>query len=281
MKSRWTEADIPDQSDRTVLITGANSGLGLQSAKALANRGAHVLLGCRSRERGEQAVRAVGGGTLVALDLADLDSVRRAATAVRELTGDRLDVLMNNAGVLAPPRARTQDGFESQFGINHLGHAALTWLLMPALRGAGHARVVTLSSMVARGACLDLNDPNFERQRYHASVAYSRSKLANQVFAMELDRRLRTADETVVSVAAHPGYAKRPAFFPRWVIRTPARCCGRRSRPRTCSRGVYQSPRTCAGAPFSSSSPRPRPQSTAATTSARPASASSAAVPRS
>jgi NAD(P)-dependent dehydrogenase (short-subunit alcohol dehydrogenase family) len=207
MNSEWTEADIPDQSGRTVLITGANSGLGLRSAKVLAAKGAHVLLACRSRERGEQAIRAIGGGTLVPLDLADLGSVRLAATAVRELTGDRLDVLMNNAAVMAPPRTHTKDGFELQFGTNHLGHAALTWLLMPALRGAGDARVVTLSSLAVRGARLDLNDPNFERQPYRASLGYSRSKLANQVFAIELDRRLRAAEEGVVSVAAHPGYA--------------------------------------------------------------------------
>ncbi|GLY66143.1 oxidoreductase [Amycolatopsis taiwanensis] len=207
MGSRWTEERIPDQSGRTVLITGASSGLGLRSAQVLAGKGAHVLLGCRSRERGEQALRTVPGGTLVPLDLADLDAVRQAALGVRELTGDRLDVLMNNAGVMAPPRTLTKDGFELQFGTNHLGHAALTWLLMPALRGAGEARVVTVSSMAAGGTRLDLADPNFERQRYNPSTAYRRSKLANQVFAMELDRRLRVAGDDVISVAAHPGFA--------------------------------------------------------------------------
>lgn len=205
MKSRWTERDIPDLSGRTVLITGASSGLGLHSAKVLSARGAHILLGCRSRERGEQARRAVGGGTVLPLDLADLNSVRHAAEQVRELTGDRLDVLMNNAGVMAPPKGRTRDGFELQFGTNHLGHAALTWLLMPALRGAGEARVVTVTSVAA--APLDLTDPNFEHQRYRAGIAYGRSKLANQVFAMELDRRLRAGGEDVISVAAHPGFA--------------------------------------------------------------------------
>src|SRR6187399_2343045 len=124
--TKWTDAHIPDQAGRTVLITGANSGLGLRSARVLAGKGAHVLLACRSRERGEQAARSIPGGTLVQLDLADLTSVRRAAAAVRELTGDRLDVLMNNAGLMATPRAATKDGFELQFGTNHLGHAALT-----------------------------------------------------------------------------------------------------------------------------------------------------------
>lgn len=223
---RWTEDRIPDQSGRTVLITGANSGLGLRSAQVLARKGAHVLLGCRSRERGEQALRAVGGGTLVPLDLADLDAVRQAATAVRELTGDRLDVLINNAGVMAPPKTRTKDGFELQFGTNHLGHAALTWLLMPALRGAGEGRVVTVSSMAAQAARLDLADPNFERRRYNAGIAYARSKLANQVFAMELDRRLRAAGDDVVSVAAHPGFAMTGLLasmarsYPNPVLRT-------------------------------------------------------------
>lgn len=207
MTTGWTEADIPDQSGRTVLVTGASSGLGLRSAKVLTAKGARVLFGCRSQERGEQAIYAAGGGELVLLDLADLDSVRQAAAVVRDLTGDRLDILMNNAAVMAPPQARTRDGFELQFGTNYLGHAALTWLLMPALRGAGKARVVTLSSLTARGQVLDLDDPNFERRRYRAGVAYGRSKLANQTFALELDRRLRAAEEDVISVTAHPGFA--------------------------------------------------------------------------
>ncbi|HVW41125.1 MAG TPA: oxidoreductase [Amycolatopsis sp.] len=209
--SKWTTADIPDQTGRTVLITGANSGLGLFSARALAAKGARVLLACRSVERGEQALRTVRAGArttpkLIQLDLADLDSVRYAAAEVRETTGDALDVLMNNAGLMATPKGLTSDGFELQFGTNHLGHAALTWLLMPALRGGGNARVVTLSSMAARGARIDLADPNFEHRRYNPGVAYGQAKLANQVFALELDRRLRAAGETVTSIAAHPGY---------------------------------------------------------------------------
>ncbi|HJQ46466.1 MAG TPA: oxidoreductase [Amycolatopsis sp.] len=209
--SKWTTADIPDQTGRTVLITGANSGLGLFSAQALAARGARVLLACRSVERGEQALRTVRAAAqttprLIQLDLAELDSVRYAAAQVRETTGDRLDLLMNNAGLMATPKGLTSDGFELQFGTNHLGHAALTWLLMPALRGGADARVVTLSSMAARGARIDLADPNFEHRRYYPNTAYAQSKLANQVFALELDRRLRAAGETVTSIAAHPGY---------------------------------------------------------------------------
>jgi NAD(P)-dependent dehydrogenase (short-subunit alcohol dehydrogenase family) len=207
----WTEADIPDQSGRTALITGANSGLGLRSAQVLAAKGARVLLACRSPERGEQALRAVRNSaqtepSLLRLDLADLESVRHSAAEVRESTGDALDILINNAGLMATPKGLTSDGFELQFGTNHLGHAALTWLLMPALRGGKAARVVTLSSMAARGARIDVDDPNFERRRYNPGAAYGQSKMANQAFALELDRRLRAAGSDIVSAAAHPGY---------------------------------------------------------------------------
>ncbi|MCP2234862.1 oxidoreductase [Prauserella halophila] len=208
----WTESDIPNQSGRTVLVTGANSGLGLHTARVLAARGAAVLLACRSPERGKQALDTVAAGAatepqLVELDLADLASVRRAAADVRERTGDSLDVLVNNAGVMAPPHEKTRDGFELQFGTNHLGHAALTWLLLPALRTRPGARVVTVSSLAARSGRIDTTDPHFERRRYNPVAGYGQSKLANQVFALELDRRLRAAGDDVVSVAAHPGYS--------------------------------------------------------------------------
>jgi NAD(P)-dependent dehydrogenase (short-subunit alcohol dehydrogenase family) len=201
--ANWSEADIPDQSGRTVLITGANSGLGLRSAKVLAGMGARVLMGCRSAERGRAAVAQVGrNAELVELDLADLASVRKAAAEVRDRTGDKLDILMNNAGVMGTPFTRTADGFELQFGTNHLGHAALTWLLMPAVRDG---RVVTLSSIAARGGGFSLADPNFEHRRYSMSAAYTQSKLANLIFMTELDRRARAAGLGLVSVAAHPG----------------------------------------------------------------------------
>lgn len=213
----WSEADIPDQTGRTVFITGANSGLGLCSAVALAAAGARVLLGCRSATRGRQARDEVAAVArvephLVTLDLADLASVRAAADEARSLTTDALDVQINNAGVMAPPRGTTADGFETQFGVNHLGHAALTWLLMPALRGSDSGRVVTVSSLMARGARLDLADPNGRQRRYNPATAYARSKLANQVFALELDRRLRAAGENVRSLAAHPGYSRTGLF---------------------------------------------------------------------
>lgn len=211
--SRWTEQDIPDQSGRTVLVTGANSGLGLRSAQVLAGKGARVLMACRSPQRGEAALRSVtavaaGGGSaeLVALDLADLESVQLGAQRVRELCSDRLDVLMNNAGIMMTPKLATRDGFELQLGTNHLGHAALTWLLMPALTSRPGARVVTMSSVMARPGRIDLSDPNFEHRRYRPSTAYCQAKLANLLFALELDRRATAAGLELVSAAAHPGY---------------------------------------------------------------------------
>ncbi|HZG88674.1 MAG TPA: oxidoreductase [Pseudonocardia sp.] len=210
---RWTLETMPRQAGRTVLVTGATSGLGLAASVALARVGARVLLTARDPERGRAAldrVREQGGGAgadaeLVQLDLADLASVHRAADDVRSRTGDALHVLMNNAGVMGTPRGVTADGFETQIGTNHLGHAALTWLLMPALRHAGAARVVTLSSLAHRAGGLDVDDLDFTRRRYRPDRAYSASKLANLLFAAELDRRLRIAGDDVMSVAAHPG----------------------------------------------------------------------------
>lgn len=209
--TKWSADDIPDQSGRTIVVTGANSGLGLESARALVAHGARVLMACRNPERGEAAVVEVagssGGGTaeLVVLDLTDLNSVRQAATQIRDRTGDRLDVLLNNAGVMATPLRRTADGFEGQLAANHLGHAALTWLLMPALRNAPGARVVSVSSLLHHRGDLDLADLNYEHRQYNPWGAYSQSKVANLLFAFELDRRARAAGLDLVSAAAHPG----------------------------------------------------------------------------
>lgn len=203
--ANWSEADIPDQTGRTALITGANSGLGLRSAKVLAGMGARVLVAARDTERGNRAVAEIGrNAELVELDLADLSSVRKAAAQVRERTGDKLDILMNNAGVMGTPFTRTTDGFELQFGVNHLGHAALTWLLLPAIKDG---RVVTVGSQAARGWGLDLDDPNFERRRYSISTSYSQSKLANLIFMVELGRRAQAAGLNLVSTGGHPGMA--------------------------------------------------------------------------
>jgi NAD(P)-dependent dehydrogenase (short-subunit alcohol dehydrogenase family) len=213
---RWSEQEIPDQAGRTALITGANSGIGLRTAQVLAEHGARVLLACRSADRGAEAVRTVTEAAhssavdsaveLIVLDLADLRSVRAAAEQVRALTGDQLDILVNNAGVMMTPHKTTTDGFELQFGTNHLGHAALTWLLMPALRNRQAARVVTLSSPAARGGRMDIADPNYEHRNYQPQAAYSQAKLANLLFALELDRRARAAGSDLISVASHPGY---------------------------------------------------------------------------
>ncbi|MET0238213.1 MAG: oxidoreductase [Kibdelosporangium sp.] len=201
--ANWSEADIPDQSGRTVLITGANSGLGLRSAKVFAGMGARVLMGCRSAERGRAAAAEVGSrAEFVELDLSDLASVRKVAADVRERTGDKLDVLMNNAGVMGTPFTRTTDGFELQFGVNHLAHAALTWLLMPALHDS---RVITVASHAAKGSGLDLADPNFERRRYSSVAGYSQSKLANLIFMVELARRAEAAGLNLISAGGHPG----------------------------------------------------------------------------
>lgn len=201
----WSEEEISDQAGRTVVITGANSGLGLRAATVLAGKGARVVLACRSRERGERAAAAVGG-ELVALDLADLASVRTGAAEIRERTGDRVDVLIDNAGIPAGRLRRTVDGYESILATNYLGHAALTWLLMPQLRAAGRARVVTVSSMAQRGKGFDVDDLNFERRRFRMAHAYSQSKLAGLLFALELQDRLRAEGSPVISVAAHPGF---------------------------------------------------------------------------
>jgi protochlorophyllide reductase len=201
----WGEDEIPDQGGRTVVITGANSGLGLRAATVLAGKGARVLLACRSRERGERAATAVGG-ELVQLDLSDLASVRAAAADIRDRTGDQVDLLIDNAGIPAGRLRRTADGHESIFATNYLGHAALTWLLMPALRRGRSARVVAVSSIAHRGKGFDVEDPGFERRRFRMAYAYSQSKLALLMFSVELQARLRAAGSPVLSVAAHPGF---------------------------------------------------------------------------
>jgi NAD(P)-dependent dehydrogenase (short-subunit alcohol dehydrogenase family) len=211
MSEKWTADQIPDQSGRTAIVTGANSGLGLVTARELARHGARVVLACRNTQKGEAAQRdcegAAAGGELELeeLDLASLDSVREFAERFR--TGhDGLDLLINNAGVMATPRRSTADGFELQFGTNHLGHFALTGLLIGAMEGREDARVVTLSSNAHRVGRIAFDNLGGDR-RYFRWRAYGQSKLANLMFALELDRRLRAAGSTVTSLAAHPGYA--------------------------------------------------------------------------
>jgi len=202
----WTAADIPDLTGRRAVVTGANSGLGLYTALGLARRGARVVLACRDAARGREAqeriakaVRAPERVSFEPLDLADLSSVRSFAARQAE---EPLDLLINNAGVMAIPRATTADGFEMQFGVNHLGHFALTGLLLPALRERPGARVVTVSSFASYGGGIDFDDLQWER-RYSRWGGYARSKLANLLFAKELDRRYKELE----SLVAHPGYA--------------------------------------------------------------------------
>jgi len=209
MSSKWTADEMPDQDGRVAIVTGANSGLGRITALELARHGAQVVVACRSVEKGEAAaaeILAVAGGTAPRvhhLDLGSLDSVRRFAA---EFSGRRLDLLVNNAGVMMTPRRTTTDGFELQLGTNHLGHFALTGLLLEALERSDSGRIVTLSSNEHRGGLIDFDDLQQERS-YSPRGAYQRSKLANAVFAIELDRRLRAARSSAISVFAHPGYS--------------------------------------------------------------------------
>ena len=208
--SEWMVDDIPDQAGRTILVTGANSGLGLRSAEALASRGARVLMGCRNQEKAAAALETVKNAAadaapeVMPLDLADLDDVRACAKQLTDKL-DQLDVLMNNAGVMAIPHQRTKQGFEMQFGTNHLGHFALTGLLLPILRRADAPRVVSVSSIVHRAARIRFND--WEEKGYSRWFPYIQSKLANLLFTSELQRRATAADADLLAVAAHPGYA--------------------------------------------------------------------------
>ncbi|NED15587.1 oxidoreductase [Streptomyces sp. SID9124] len=209
MTQGWSARDIPDQSGRTAVVTGANSGVGLLTARELARCGARVLLACRDERRGKEAADriryAVRGADVefAALDLADLSSVREFAADYR---ADTLDLLINNAGVMALPYGRTADGFETQFGVNHLGHFALTGLLLPKLLAVEGARVVTVSSGLHALADVDMGDLNSERN-YRRWIAYGRSKTANLLFVHELARRVAAAGGTLVAAAAHPGLA--------------------------------------------------------------------------
>jgi NAD(P)-dependent dehydrogenase (short-subunit alcohol dehydrogenase family) len=229
MRESWTAERIPDLGGRTAIVTGANSGLGLVTARELARAGAHVVLACRNMDKGRAALEEVeraapgGGAELEQLDLASLDSVRAFAERFRG-THDGLDLLVNNAGVMAPPRRTTADGFELQLGTNHLGHFALTQLLLEAMEGRADARVVTVSSGAHRVGRINFDDLQGER-RYFRWTAYGQSKLANLLFMYELDRRLRAKGSTVKSVGAHPGYAATnlqyaaPPLFDRLVMK--------------------------------------------------------------
>jgi NAD(P)-dependent dehydrogenase (short-subunit alcohol dehydrogenase family) len=195
----WTVDRMPSLAGKNVIVTGANSGIGLEAARVFAAKGAHVVFAVRDETRGRDAAATVTGSTEVRhLDLADLQSVRAFADAWTE----NIHILVNNAGVMVPPLGRTTDGFELQFGINHLGHFALTNLLLPHISG----RVVTVASSAHRSATIDLDDLNWHTRRYgRGSGGYEQSKLANLLFTLELHRRLDRSGSPVIATAAHPG----------------------------------------------------------------------------
>jgi NAD(P)-dependent dehydrogenase (short-subunit alcohol dehydrogenase family) len=198
--AEWTTARMPDLAGKTIVITGANSGIGLEAARAFAEHGAHVVLAVRDESKGRAAAATVAGSTDVRpLDLADLDSIRQFAARWR----GEIHTLVNNAGVLVPPFGLTKNGFELQFGINHLGHFALTNLLLPHITG----RVVTVASSQHRTASIDFDDLNWKTRRYRRGQAYGQSKLANLLFTLELQRRLTASGSRVRAMAAHPGWA--------------------------------------------------------------------------
>ena len=209
--AKWTVDDMPSLEGRTVVVTGANAGLGFETSRELARRGADVVLACRNLDKAGQALKSIRADAPDArlevqpLDLGDLGSIRAFAQAF-ERRHDRLDVLVNNAGVMALPRSTTADGFETQLGVNHLGHFALTGLLLDPLLAAPAARVVTVSSLAHRIGRIDFADLDGER-RYGKWRAYGQSKLANLLFAFELQRRFERAGSRAISVACHPGYS--------------------------------------------------------------------------
>jgi NAD(P)-dependent dehydrogenase (short-subunit alcohol dehydrogenase family) len=221
--SRWGAADIPDQAGRTAVITGANSGIGLEAAKYLAARGAHLVLACRDTDKAKAAAGGIAGQSpaaevdVVSLDLSDLASVRRAAQEIRSRY-PRLDLLINNAGLMMPPYGRTRDGFELQFGTNHLGHFALTGLVLPSLLEVPGSRIVTVSSNGHKVGRMHFDDLQFER-RYGRMRAYGQSKLANLLFTYELQRRLAAAGAPTIATAAHPGTSDTALvrYIPVWM----------------------------------------------------------------
>ncbi|HMB68309.1 MAG TPA: oxidoreductase [bacterium] len=209
----WSAADVPDQAGRTILITGASSGVGFDAAKVLARRGATVVLAGRDEAKARAAegrIRAAAPDAaleVLSLDLASLRSVRAAADRIRE-AHPRLDVLINNAGVMMPPHGRTEDGFELQFGTNHLGHFALTGLLLGTLQSTPGSRIVNVTSRAHKRGHIALDDLHFERRDYAPMGAYAQSKLANLMFTYELQRRLAAAGSPTIALAAHPGWSR-------------------------------------------------------------------------
>jgi len=211
MTAQWKQNDIPDQNGKVVIVTGGNSGIGYEAALVLAGKNAQVILAVRSMDKGDEAAQAIrqrypqAQVSVLVLNLADLKSVRAfVETFLKQYK--RLDILINNAGVMALPARKTADGFEMQFGTNHLGHFALTGLLLPVLKATPNARIVTVSSSMHTAGEIHFDDLQWE-QSYERWGAYAQSKLANLLFAYELQRRLAAAGINAISVGCHPGYA--------------------------------------------------------------------------
>lgn len=208
----WTATDLPDLTGLTIIVTGATAGLGEATTIALATRGAHVVLATRGRDKTRALIDRIRERHPAAslehlpLDLADLDSITSAAERFLD-AHTAVDRIVANAGVMAPPLQRTADGFELQLGVHHLGHFALVGRVLPALLAADAPRVVTVSSTLHRTGRIDLSDPNWHDQPYQRWPAYSRSKLANLLYTLELQRRFEATDTGAIAVAAHPGYA--------------------------------------------------------------------------
>ena len=210
-KVTWTPEQMPTLEGKTILVTGANSGLGLESTRLLASRGAEVIMACRNQAKGQQALDLIkkefpsANLTLMSLDLADQQSVKEFAEDFKRRY-TKLDILMNNAGLMAPPLSRTKDGFEMQFGTNHLGHFALTGLLLDLLEKADAPRIVTVSSMAHKWGNIYFNNLNADKG-YHRWRFYGQSKLANLMFTRELHRRLSARGSRIKAIAVHPGYS--------------------------------------------------------------------------
>lgn len=223
MISNFTSADVPDQSGKTFFITGANTGIGFETAKVLGARGARVLMGCRNPTKAKDARDRILAAhpeaelVLIEIDLGNLASIRSAAEVVA--SEERLDVLINNAGLMVPPRQLTADGFESQFGVNHLGGFALTGLLLPLLERTADARILTTSSNGHRMGAIDFDDVNAERS-YSAMGRYGMSKIANLYHAYELDRRLRRKGSSTIALSVHPGGTATDLMrhIPSWLV---------------------------------------------------------------
>jgi NAD(P)-dependent dehydrogenase (short-subunit alcohol dehydrogenase family) len=214
---KWTFDNIPNQHGRIVLVTGANSGLGFQVSLMLAKKSAEIILACRNLEKAQKAIEDIQNECpdaklfMVKLDLSDLNSVGQCAGKVKEKY-DHLDLLINNAGIMVPPFSRTKQKFEMQFGINYLGHFALTGELLPLIVNVSDSRIVSVSSIAANMNYMDMDDLNFEYRKYRKWKAYSQSKLANQMYMKELAKRLEESHSKTISVAAHPGVSSTDLF---------------------------------------------------------------------